>query len=54
MLMKHRDKSSIPEGLCRVAQDTVKGSAVIRKFVSGKEVLALPSTAEEAKDFTGS
>lgn len=52
-LMKHRDKGSIPEGLCRVAQDTVKGSAVIRKFVSGKEVLALPSTADEARDFTG-
>ena len=53
MLQKFRDKGSIPEGLCRVAQDTVKGSAVIRKFVSGKEVLALPSTAEEARDFTG-
>lgn len=53
MLQKFRDKGSIPEGLCRVAQDTVKGSAVIRKFVEGKEVLALPSTADEARDFTG-
>lgn len=53
MLMKHRDLGSIPEGLCRVAQDTVKGSAVVRKLVDGKEVLALPATADEAKNFTG-
>ena len=53
MLMKHRDQSSIPDGLCRVAQDTKKGSGVIRKLVGGKEVLALPSSADEAKKFTG-
>ena len=53
MLQKYRDQSSIPDGLCRVAQDTVKGSGVVRKLVGGKEVLALPSTKEEAAAFTG-
>lgn len=53
MLQKYRDKGSIPEGLCRVNADIKKGSAVIRKVVERKEVLALPSTADEAKDFTG-
>ena len=53
MLMKARDLGSIPDGLCRVAQDTKKGSGVIRKLVGGKEVLALPSSADEAKNFTG-
>lgn len=53
MLQKFRDLGSIPDGLCRVAQDTAKGSAVIRKLVSGKEVLVLPSSKEEAAAFTG-
>lgn len=53
MLQKYRDLGSIPDGLCRVAQDTVKGSGVIRKLADGKEVLALPSTKEEAAAFTG-
>lgn len=52
-LFKLRDMASIPDGLCRVAQDTVKGSAVIRKVVEGKEVLALPTTLEEATAFSG-
>lgn len=53
MLQKHRDIGSLPDGLMAVAQDTVKGSAVVRKLVDGKYVLALPSSAEEAKNFYG-
>ena len=53
MLMKHRDLGSMPDGLCRVNADIRKGSGVVRKLVDGKYVLALPSTADEAKNFYG-
>ena len=53
MLQKHRDLGSMPDGLMAVAQDTVKGTGVVRKLVDGKYVLALPTSAEEAKNFYG-
>lgn len=53
MLQKHRDTFSLPDGLCKVAEDIKKGSGVVRKLVSGEYVLALPTTAAEAADFYG-
>lgn len=53
MLQKFRDLGSMPDGLCRVNADIKKGSGVVRKLVDGKYVLALPSNAEEAKNFYG-
>lgn len=53
MLMKHRDLGSMPDGLCRVAEDIKKGTAVVRKLVDGKYVLAKPTSAAEAKAFYG-
>lgn len=54
MLQKGRDtRACLPDGLMKVAQDTVKGRAVVRKLVDGEFKLVLPSTAEEAKNFYG-
>ena len=53
MLMKHRDLGSMPDGLCRVAEDIRKGSGVVRKLVDGAYVLAKPTSADEASNFYG-
>lgn len=55
MLQKRIDKGSIPIGLFRVAQDTKKGTAVIKKYNGStkKFELVKPSTEEEALAFDG-
>lgn len=53
MLMKHRDLGSMPDGLCRVAENVTKGMGLVRKLVDGVYVLAKPTSAEEAKAFYG-
>lgn len=53
MLQKRRDLGSMPDGLGVTASAINKGTAVVRKFVTGKYTYAKPSTLAEAQDVYG-
>ncbi len=53
MLQKRRDLGSIPDGLGVLAEDTIKGTAVVRKIVNGIVTYAKPATEAEAKNIYG-
>lgn len=55
MLQKRRSIASIPDGLMATATEIRKGRGVIRKLnaTTKQYEIALPSTAEEAKDIYG-